>query len=170
MKPGKQFEADFRAAIEKVDMFQFRPKDCPAGWHQNKDDRPDNIQFTSSNEYDLILYIWGNLFTLEMKSYGTTAFPFKGLRKNQEKGLLKSARHTGVTSGVILNFRKYSRTFFIPIDLMLHERDTGNRKSINLAKAEELGVEIKQTKLRVHYTYDILTFVKEVAYFELEDA
>lgn len=169
MKAGKQFEKDFRDSVERQGIFQFRPKDCPGAWHQNKDDRPANVYFTARNEYDLILFFQGTLLTLELKSFGTTSFPFKSIRDSQVEGLLKAARYDGVVAGVVLNFRGFAKTYFIPIDLFVREQTSGPRKSINLSRAEALGIEIPQKLRRVHYSYDVLDFMGKVAVFELED-
>ena len=172
-KPGKQFEIDLSSSAVRQGIYVYRLKDCPGAWpsqNDNENGKPTSIRFTSNNPFDLLFYHAGNLLLLELKSFAGTSFPYSAIRDHQVTGLSKAAQYPGVIPGVVLNFRKYSRTFFIPIADFVHEMDTGSRKSINLDRASSIGVEIDQQKLLVHYRYDIVKFVGEVAYFETESA
>jgi penicillin-binding protein-related factor A (putative recombinase) len=150
--PGKLFEEDFRNSVPPG-VYCYRLKDA-GGWSRSKD-----LRFTSSNDYDHLLFKSPRLFTLELKSVKERSWSFSSLRTNQREGLLRAWRDFAV-SGVILNFRADNRTFFVPIDRLLEHELKSGKKSLNLAEAESIAeYEFLGELARTRYRYSVGHFV-----------
>lgn len=153
--PGKRFEEDFAKSVPEGVYF-YRLKDA-GGWGSSPE-----LRFTPKNDYDHLLYAQPWLFTLELKSVAEGRWPFSSLRENQEAGLLRAAR-CGAVAGVLLNFRKEERTFFIDIAALVTAREGLGKKSINIADAVSLGLEVGQSKAISRYRYDVRSFIEACA-------
>ena len=141
-KEGKLFEADFKNSLIKLGWVAIRLKDDA-----------QNFYGRNRNICDFVAYHYPKLYLLELKSYNTNAIPLAKI--TQRDDLLKYADVLGVMSGVVLNYRKFNRTFYVPIknlDLI------DDRKSITVEFCEKHGVEIPMTlkRTRYHYHFDIL--------------
>lgn len=139
---GKLFEADFKQSLLKIGWVAIRLKDDAK-----------NFYGRNRNICDFISYSYPHLYLLELKSYNTNAIPLEKI--TQKDDLMKYIDVQGVRAGVVLNFRKFTRTFYLPVeklDLII------DRKSITVAFCEEHGVEIPMTlkRTRYHYHFDIL--------------
>ena len=149
---GKEFEGTIRAAFEKVN-------DCSI------DRLPDQMNGFAggSNICDFIVYKYPNIFYLECKScYGNT-LNFHAITQHQKEGLREKAFIPGVISGVIVWFIDWDKTYFVPIMTIIEMEEEGvksiNRKTIEMEKGV---IEIKGTKKRVFFNYNMDEFLKEV--------
>lgn len=179
MSPGKKFERDFMESADDQGVYVYRLKDC-AGWRGDDDcpcrpkGKKPTIRFTPSNAYDLIMYLDGTLWTLELKSTKGTSFSFSlvttdsGEPNRQVRGLT-SADREGIRSGFVINYRRYDETFFIPIESFTREMKHGQYKSINVKRAAEIGIKIEQEKRITRFTYLVRGFMEANGYFELGD-
>lgn len=150
--PGKRFEEDFRNSVPP-DVYCYRLKDA-GGWASSKE-----LRFTPSNDYDHLLYKAPVLFTLELKSVAESRWPFSSLRDTQRRGLVRAA-DCGAVSGVLFNFRKPNRTFFVPIRDLLKAEALSGKKSINLDDAARLAAyELRASTARTRTRYDVEDFV-----------
>lgn len=152
-EPGKQFEKDVLNSVRFSSCYILRLKDCPGTWNQ---EHTKLTQFTSSNECDFIVFVAGRLFLLELKSVGGTSLPFNRIRPAQRKGLSEAHVYNRVYSGVLLNFRKKDRTFWIPAQKIFSLEKLSGRSSVSVKDAENIGVEIHGEKKRTRWRYDIV--------------
>ena len=168
LRPGKQFEADFMSSAKQVPrLYIHRVKDC-GGWRQECPCLPADQQtrFTPKNEYDFFMYWQGTFWALELKSVKEARFPFDRVRDRQATGLSEAAQVEGIVSGFIINFRTHEQTFFLPINAFLALR--GDKASINLKSAADIGVQIEQHRLRVHWRYDVEQFVRRTTHWDTQ--
>ena len=70
------------------------------------------------------------------------------IQNHQIEELARAARYPGIIAGLILNYRRIGRTWFVDI------RDS-QKKSINPKDCALIGTEIPGTLMRVHWRYDI---------------
>lgn len=141
-KEGKLFEADFKQSLQKLGWVSIRLKDDA-----------QNFYGRNRNICDFIAYSYPMLYLLELKSYNTNSIPLAKI--TQLDDLLKYSNTQGVISGVVLNYRKFNRTFFI---LAKDLEKITERKSISLDFAIEYGVEIpmRLKRTRYHYDFDVM--------------
>lgn len=149
---GKDFEGTIKSAFEKVD-------NCSI------DRLPDQMSGFAggSNICDFIVYKHPNIFYLECKScYGNT-LNFHAITQRQKEGLRAKAFIPGVIAGVIVWFIDWDKTYFVPIMTIIEMEEEGvksiNRKTIEMERGV---IEIKGTKKRVFFNYDMDEFFKEV--------
>lgn len=167
--PGKIFEEDFKKSCQDQKIFFHRIKDMKVPW-----DLPEWVKkkiIMPRNEYDSFIFANGHLFPLELKSLDSKSISFSEsiIKQHQLDNLEKATDYNGVIPGLILNFRKdENRAFFIHITDFLNykyiaENDHDNhpyksvkkinQKSIPIAVAEEIGVEIPNVKKKVRFRY-----------------
>ena len=161
MNEGKLFETDFKNSIPP-DTYYLRIHDNPQSFNQT-----DNLRFSPKNPYDALMYIFPNLFTLELKTTIGTSFSFNGktpmIKKHQIEGLDKSSKHKGIISGFIFNFRKVNKTYFLPIDKFLNYKNSTDKKSINQKDIIDSGaIEVRGEIKRVRTKFYIGEFIKKV--------
>ena len=156
MNEGKRFEEDFQNSIPE-DIFYYRLRDA-GGWKRGKDTR-----FTPSNICDLIIYKEPNLFLLELKSTKGKSLPFSRVRDNQIKGLLNANTHRGLKTGLVLNFRELSKTYYLDIQKAKEYKEMGLRKSFPVDWISENGILIEQEKKITRYKYNIEKFIEEAS-------
>lgn len=163
MNEGKRFERDFKASMPEEAYF-LRLSDPAAAFSPGEVTR-----FSPHNPYDCLIFIYPNLFTLELKSTGGTSMSFwrressaasPMIKKHQIQGLLKASQYTGVVSGLILNFRTASHTYFWEINMFVDYTGNTPKKSVNekdvLAGG---GIIIPQRRLSVNWRYDMEEFI-----------
>ncbi len=163
---GKLFEQDFKQSI---------PDHC---WYKRLNDNASsfaggkNTRFTSTNECDYLMFDDNTrtLYALELKStQGSLTFwreDFKNksfnIKKNQIQGLQKWSCHCMVC-GLIFNFRKQEKTFFVMIDKFLNYTSSLSKKSININDVLHMQpIEIFGKKKRTRFSYDIEQFLNEI--------
>lgn len=164
--PGKIFEQEIIDSIKKYnkdvsdDLYYDKWTDSASGFGMDS----GSTRFSLKSPYDIFLYKRDSaLFFLELKSSGGTSISFseendkKEIKASQIKSLTRASTY-GINAGLILNFRKYDKTFYLSIqDFAVFVKET-DKKSINLKDVEESGgVLIPQTRKKVRFWYDINT-------------
>lgn len=159
---GKQFEADFKASIP-ADAWCYRLRDSAATYYGGN----DNLSFSIDNICDFIVYRHPICCLFELKTIETPSIPLdkifgkwskEKLKYHKEKHIIDmvaSTSYKGMNAYVVINYRAVNRTFAVPAKLILEFRYNQSRKSIPWQWAQENGIEVKATKLRVHWRYDI---------------
>lgn len=150
---GKIFETDWKNSIPK-DVFYLRIKDSASGFGTNS-----NTRFTPQQPFDALLYCYPNLFLLELKTTEGISFSFDGsspmIKKHQIDELTKATQYKGVIAGLLLNMRKYNKTYFLHIEDFNKYISNIDKKSINQqdivsAGAIEVIGEIKRTRSKYY--------------------
>lgn len=150
---GKQFEQVVREAFEKVPNVSIdRLHDQTTGWKG------------SANICDFIVYREPYEYYFECKSINRGTFPFSNITDTQWNGLLQKSQIEGVFAGVICWFIDKDATFFIPIQVLNHDKSIGH-KSISCKSCYEYSsiVEITGKKKRVFFDYDMEKFLDELS-------
>ena len=110
------------------------------------------------------------LYTLELKSVGTTSISFertkedKGvIHKHQIDNLEKFSTYKNVVSGFVLDFRLSDKTYFCMIEEFVNMVNNLDKKSFNEKDLYKWcnPIEIEKKKLKVNYRYDICKFLKD---------
>ena len=147
---GKQFEQKVRESFEKIgDVSVDRIPDQTSKYKG------------STNICDFMVYKNPHLFYIECKSVHGNTLPFLNIRPNQWNGLLEKSKIPGVVAGVMCWWVDCDTTKFIPIQ-MLEEMKNNNGKSIRydvIASNGYFTIEIKGTKKRVFFDYDMRSFL-----------
>jgi penicillin-binding protein-related factor A (putative recombinase) len=162
--PGKEFEEQLKQSAKDQGIFFYRIKDVPTMMLK------PNAK-VSQNNFDSFIYKKPNLFPVELKSTGQKSISFeeKIIKKHQIQALEDAAKSDGVIAGFIFNFREYENfTCFVHIKDFLeiqrlsqnqiidHEyKSKLNKSSIGLDICKEVGIEIRNYKKKVKYTYYI---------------
>lgn len=129
------------------------------------------LRFSSKNPFDFLL--WDSkrhiLYALEAKTVAGKSISFERceddtgeIHLHQINGLNDWNKYDGVVCGFIIEFRKIEKTIFIEIGEFNKLIMQTQKKSFNYYDLTEHNVqylEIKQTKLRTRYTYDIDNFL-----------
>jgi recombination protein U len=165
MNAGKQFEQDFKGSIPMY-AFHYRFKDGTASWSDNfcprcKTPLEKTTRFQAQNICDYMIFNNPDLFFLELKSTQSKSLAFDAVRKNQKKEMTEANRRKGVNAGIIVNFRKVEKTYFMSIDMFNECEEKLDRKSIPIDIFETYGTIIHQEKKKVHWKYDVDKFLKE---------
>lgn len=152
---GKIFEKDIKNSIPK-DVFYYRIKDPAQAFGENSTTR-----FSLKNDFDAFLYKYPTLVAVELKSNGGTSISFSlsenkvNIKANQIK-CLSDCLKFNIRAGLILNFRKSEKTYWIDIsDFLLFANNT-SKKSINEKDLKEYrAIEIPHVKKKVNFIYDL---------------
>jgi penicillin-binding protein-related factor A (putative recombinase) len=167
---GKIFEDSFEASCQKAKIFFSRNRDVYI-----PPELRNRIQ-VPKNKYDYFMFSKGILFPLELKSTKQKSFSFSDsiIKKHQIESLTEAQEFDDIISGFIFNFREpENRAFFIHIhDFNTYKsvaegkeerayQNKVNKSSIPIGICEEIGIEIKNYKLKTNYRYDVETFVEE---------
>ena len=115
------------------------------GWSKSSD-----LRFTPSQLCDCLLFTRGTLYLLELKSHTGKSIPASCLKQTNA---LTTVDYVGTFPAFVCNFRDYSETYIIGAYYVQQELSV--RKSLSLETCRELGVRIPQTKLRIHWRYDL---------------
>jgi len=124
---------------------------------------PDPVQgyLGYRNICDFIIYHYPYQYYIECKSTHSARLSFNNITFNQRVGMLEVAEARGVIAGVICWFVPVDKTYFVPITLIEEYRKEGE-KSLNLNKMDTSEwIELKGTKKRVFFEYDIADFIKQ---------
>ncbi|MGL5460749.1 MAG: Holliday junction resolvase RecU [Cetobacterium sp.] len=143
---GHIFEEEFKKSLDKYIKSKLYYKKLKTGGLGYKG---------VDNECDFLIYKYPNIILLELKSHKGRSLPLDCIRPNQFNGLLDRVEQEGVLGGILVNFRDYGKTYFIPIYTLYEFVKEGTRKSINIDFCEEKGIKIPQIKARTRFTYDI---------------
>ena len=110
------------------------------------------------------------LYTLELKSVGTTSISFertkedKGvIHKHQIDNLEKFSIYKNVVSGFVLDFRLSDKTYFCMIEEFVNMVNNLDKKSFNEKDLYEWcnPIEIEKKKLKVNYRYNVEKFLHD---------
>ena len=110
------------------------------------------------------------LYTLELKSVGTTSISFertkedKGvIHKHQIDNLEKFSTYENVVSGLVLDFRLSDKTYFCMIEEFVNMINKLDKKSFNEKDLYEWcnPIEIEKKKLKVNYRYNVEKFLHD---------
>ena len=153
MNAGKIFEQEIKASVPDNTFF-YRFKDSTASWGSEK------TRFAIHNICDCMLFDGQLLYLLELKSHKGKSIPFSCIRQTQLDELSKAAMFDNVATGFMFNFRDVGRTFYVNADIVRIFVLASERKSISIEVCVENGVEIKGTKKRTRYSWNIEQFIK----------
>lgn len=148
---GIKFQEDFVASIVNKDISWDRLKD-PVGGRRGV-----------ANICDYILYLYPNLFYLELKCYRENTINFKAISDTQYDGLLAKYGKTGILPGVLLSFQDHSEVWFMHIDQVRQLKAIEGKKSIHIKDCREMGVRLEGERKRTRFRYNVEKFLKEVA-------
>jgi len=159
---GKLFESAIKkSGDEAFSIYIYRIKDSGSAFNPNQD---SGLRFTSSNDYDFMVYEKPNFFPMELKSCGQTSISFqrkdkkkgKMIKWHQIEGLKKASLVDGVFAGLLMEFRKYGHTYWLNIEDFIRFMDTSTKGSINEKDVIEYGGVLMEQKLkRVNYSYNL---------------
>ena len=169
MNKGKIFEKDFQNSIPS-DVYWKKLQDAAIGFNVEESQQ----RFAPKSPYDLFLYRYPNMWCLELKSTEGTSISFAGanpmIKKHQREELMK-AYEKGCIAGLVLNFRKYPLTYFMPIQVFEEFAGNTDKKSINVKDIQdmiendvEVPILISQELKQAHYRYAVDRFLKVTGY------
>lgn len=166
---GQEFQDDIKNSCDKQGIHVRRLRDVYIPPHLR-----DQIAVPES-PYDFEIFFIGSLLSVELKSTKLKSLSFKMIKEHQITGLQKELQYEGVYPGFIFNFREYDNaTYFIHIsDFLIYQQVVAgeiaspykgavNAGSIPLHTCAEIGIQVDNQKLRVHYRYDMDKLVKDI--------
>lgn len=166
---GQQFQDDIKSSSDKQGIHVRRLRDVFVPPHLR-----DQVSVPES-PYDFELFSIGSLLSVELKSTKQKSLSFKMIKEHQITGLQKELQYPGVYPGFIFNFREYGNsTYFIHItDFLLYQqvvagelanqyKGSVNAGSMPLHICSEIGIQVDNELLRVHYRYDIKGLFQKV--------
>jgi penicillin-binding protein-related factor A (putative recombinase) len=161
MNSGKIFEKDWKDSIPS-NTYYLRIVDAPSSWGDNT-----NLRFSVKNPFDSLMYIYPNLFLLELKSAQDDRFSFKGssvmIKEHQIKELTKAAIHKGVIPGFLFNCRKNNQTYFLHINDFNKFTNETDKSSINKQDIIKYGaIEVIGKIKKVKYKWYVGEFITEM--------
>lgn len=154
---GKLFEEDFKKSIP-LDYWFYRFKDGTGNFGGTKN---ENVRFQSHNISDCEVMGKKYLFILELKSHKGSSIPFNCIRPTQLKEM-SNITHEKVKAYFILNYRDLESTFAIDVQTVKKYIEEADRKSIPIKWVIKNGIEIKGTKKKVRFRYELESFFKKV--------
>lgn len=153
---GKKFEEDFKKSIPEQ-YFVYRFKDGTANFNGAKN---ENVRFQAHNICDFQVFAEDKLFLFELKSYNGVSIPLSGIRKTQLEEMLKASSYKNIKPYFILNYRALESVYAINVQTLQEFIKTTERKSIPVKWCIENGMEIKGTKKKVRFVYDLEEFFR----------
>ena len=91
---------------------------------------------------------------MELKSHKGSSLPFAAISDYQLKGL-SDIDYSGIKAYFVINMRDKEKTYAIEALKIKTYIETSGRKSIPISFMESEGVEIKGTKRRTRFEYDV---------------
>lgn len=110
------------------------------------------------------------LYTLELKSVGTTSISFertkedKGvIHKHQIDNLLNFSTYENIISGFVLDFRLSDKIYFCMIEEFVNMINHLDKKSFNEKDLFDWcnPIEIEKKKMKVNYRYNVQKFLDD---------
>lgn len=164
---GKRLENNFRDSIPNGVMYH-RLKDAAQSFGGT-----NNLRFSSKNPCDCFMFYSPIMFTLEMKSVGTSSISFerekgdssKVIHYHQIEGLRKFSKYHNVISGFIFNFRHKDGTencyfqHIFDFDRMINDIEKKSFNEKDLIMYNPLIIE--NTKKKVNYRYNVPKFIED---------
>ena len=167
MNPGKDFEQQWKDSVPEDVLIQRIP-DPAQSFQKNA------MRFSPHNPYDFFMYSSPTLFCLELKSIKSSSFTFYredfggdedkyNIKGHQIDGLALAGKYPGVVAGLVLNFRKVNRTYFIEIGKFQKLIAETQKKSINETDIAQNGaILVDQTLKRTKFKFDVRKFIEDV--------
>lgn len=165
---GKIFETDFASSVPSY-YFCHRLKDTAQSYNNSED-----TKFSWENPFDYFLFDGDILYCLELKSTSQKYVNFqtdkndksqKMIKWHQIESLTKASEYRNIIAGFILNFRLDNGeqiTYFLNIKDFNKMKQNINKKSFNIMDVVLYGaMKIDGTKKRVHWNWNIDSFLKE---------
>ena len=161
MNEGKKFEKQFRNSLLKEGFMVVRLPDPPQSFDY-LESKNNHLRFSNKNPYDLLVFNGENLYCLELKSVKGTSISFqnaddkssKNIKYHQIKELTEASNYKKVIAGLVLNFRKKNKTYFLDIKNFNKFNENTDKKSINENDVINYnGILIPQKLLRSNYHY-----------------
>ena len=160
MNRGKDFEVSFRKQLESSGFDVNRLADNTAGYMGGR------------NICDFITYVYPNIFYFELKSTKGNTLPFSNITDNQFTGLIEKEQVQGAGAGIVVWFIEKDKTFFVGAGALLSMKNQGLR-SLHIDDLTERALcfeecryfrvfEIKGTKKRVFFNYNMVQFKKDL--------
>lgn len=166
LNSGKDFEAQWKASVPDDVLIQ-RMSDPAQSFFGGS-----TARFSPNNPYDFFMYKEPNLFCIELKSKKTSSFTFWrkdfdgnqfDIKKHQILGLQEASKYSGVIAGLVMNFRKVNRTYFIHIEDFIRLAESITKKSVNEDDVIAYGaVLVDQTLKKVKYHYHIDRLIQKL--------
>lgn len=175
---GKQFESDFASSIPSY-CFVHRLRDSSQSYDNNK-----ISLYSWSNECDYFVYDGKNsrlFFAIECKTTKKRSMsvqmnkddnPSSMIKYHQIQSLKKISEYDGAVAGLCVNFRRFEgepnyteNTYFLEVNDMMNMLEKTGKKSFDELDIALYGnaVRINGTKKRVHFKWDIDTFLKTIS-------
>lgn len=169
---GKRFEKNIKDSCEKQGILWERFIDGNKYGGGNA----EIVRFTPESPCDGLLFDKGNLIYVELKTAQTGSISFnqppdiqpKGkpkpsIKAHQVKNLMARAEYPGVKAGLLVEFSDRETktqtipggTFYIEIDDFYSWAEKCGKKSMNVADARKIGIEVDSRVLKVNKRYDI---------------
>lgn len=161
---GKKFEEDFKKSIPDK-YFVYRFKDGTANF---KGEKNENVRFQAHNVCDFEVFAENTLFLFELKSYNGASIPLSGIRKTQLEEMLKASKYENVEPYFILNYRALESVYAIKVQTLNEFIKTTERKSIPVKWCIENAIEIKGSKKKVRFVYEMEEFFRMSEVYENE--
>ena len=142
---GKLFEREFRKGLLLLPGMGIRLYD---GTNVARIQMPGDFIYAACS---------GKTFLIECKSTQENSFPYANFQPHQLPDLMRwQIAGNGNRYGLVaIEFWKHKRTFLIsPYDIA-YEKNFGERKSLTLDKAEQLGFEVKRFKDESGFAYTL---------------
>ena len=146
-------------------MFYYRPPDSAQSFGSNS-----NLRFSAKSPCDCFMFNGKVLYTLELKSIGTTFISFerekgdKGvIHKHQIDNLLNFSTYENIISGFVLDFRLSDKTYFCMIEESVNMINHLDKKSFNEKDLFDWcnPIEIEKKKMKVNYRYNVQKFLDD---------
>lgn len=162
---GKIFEENFKKSVPS-DVWYYRPPDSAQSFGSNS-----NLRFSAKSPCDCFLFDGEKMYTLELKSVGTTSISFekskedKGvIHKHQIDKLLEFSEYKNIISGFLFDFRLSEKTYFCMIEDFINMINRLDKKSFNEKDLFEWckPIEIEKKKLKVNYRYDVNKLLQDL--------
>jgi len=160
---GKAFEQNFRKSIPDSDkIYYYRLKDSASSYYGGN----QQLRFSQSNIADAFLFhvteYMNYLLILEFKNHKGKSLPINCIRENQLKEMVEASKKTDVIPLLVVFFSDIERCFSLRIEDVNNYIKTSGRKSIPLEYFEQTAIEIKVTKLRTNYKYNIEEWLNNI--------
>ena len=160
---GKVFEQNFRKSIPESDkIYYYRLKDTASSYYGGN----ANLRFSQSNIADAFLFhvteYMNYLLILEFKNHKGKSLPINCIRQNQLDEMVEASKKMDVIPLLIVFFSDVERCFSAKIEDIDNFIKKSDRKSIPLEFFEQVATEIKVTKLRTNYKYDIEDWLNNI--------
>lgn len=158
---GKVFEENFKKSVPSH-IFYYRFRDSGGNWN-----RTEKSRFTISNIADNLIFYNDKLFLNELKSHKGKSIPLEKIIGNKTKikqinDLFNASFHKNIYCNIIVFFSDVERCFSLDIKDLKDYIDSETAKSIPIAYFEKYGKEIKVSKLRTNYRFDIESWLNNV--------